>query len=47
MWDEQLSADRLAGFSDALFAVIVTVMVLELRTLDQPAFSAPTLDRPT
>src|SRR5262245_24564557 len=32
--------DRLAAFSDAVFAVIVTVMVLELRAPDQPAFSA-------
>jgi uncharacterized membrane protein len=37
---EKLTADRLAAFSDAVFAVIVTVMVLELRAPDQPAFSA-------
>jgi len=30
----------LAAYSDAVFAVIVTVMVLELRAPDQPAFSA-------
>jgi uncharacterized membrane protein len=34
------TADRLAAYSDAVFAVIVTVMVLELRAPDQPAFSA-------
>src|SRR5262252_8880481 len=32
--------DRLAAYSDPVFAVIVTVMVLELRAPDQPAFSA-------
>jgi TMEM175 potassium channel family protein len=34
------TAERLAAYSDAVFAVIVTVMVLELRAPDQPAFSA-------
>jgi uncharacterized membrane protein len=29
-----------AAFSDAVFAVIVTIMVLELKALDQAAFSA-------
>ena len=38
--EEKTTADRLAAFSDAVFAVIVTVMVLELRAPDQPAFSA-------
>jgi uncharacterized membrane protein len=37
---EKITADRLTAFSDAVFAVIVTVMVLELRAPDQPAFSA-------
>src|SRR5262252_10109813 len=32
--------DRLAAYSDAVFAVIVTIMVLELRAPDQSAFSA-------
>jgi uncharacterized membrane protein len=36
---QEITADRLTGFSDAVFAVIVTVMVLELRAPDQPAFS--------
>jgi len=39
MREEQITTDRLAAFSDAVFAVIVTVMVLELRAPDQPAFS--------
>jgi uncharacterized membrane protein len=39
MREEKMTADRLAAFSDAVFAVIVTVMVLELRAPDQPAFS--------
>ena len=40
MREEKLTADRLAAYSDAVFAVIVTVMVLELRAPDEPAFSA-------
>jgi len=40
MRDEKTTADRLAAYSDAVFAVIVTIMVLELRAPDQPAFSA-------
>jgi uncharacterized membrane protein len=40
MREAKLTADRLAGFSDALFAVILTIMVLELKPPDEPAFSA-------
>jgi TMEM175 potassium channel family protein len=40
MREEKITADRLIAFSDAVFAVIVTVMVLELKAPDQPAFSA-------
>ena len=40
MREEKETAHRLAAYSDAVFAVIVTVMVLELRAPDQPAFSA-------
>src|SRR5882724_8694841 len=40
MREEKDTADRLAAYSDAVFAVIVTIMVLELRAPDQPAFSA-------
>src|SRR5499433_4248583 len=40
MSEERPTADRLAAFSDAVFAVIVTVMVLELKAPDQAAFSA-------
>jgi uncharacterized membrane protein len=39
MAEEKLTADRLAAYSDAVFAVIVTVMVLELKAPDQAAFS--------
>jgi uncharacterized membrane protein len=39
MRQEKITADRLNAFSDAVFAVIVTVMVLELRAPDQPTFS--------
>jgi Endosomal/lysosomal potassium channel TMEM175 len=37
---EEVTAHRLAAYSDAVFAVIVTIMVLELRAPDQAAFSA-------
>lgn len=40
MSDEKITADRLAAFSDAVFAVIVTIMVLELEAPDEPEFSA-------
>lgn len=40
MREEKEAAHRLAAYSDAVFAVIVTVMVLELRAPDQPVFSA-------
>lgn len=40
MREEKITADRLAAYSDAVFAVIVTIMVLELKAPDQPAFSA-------
>jgi uncharacterized membrane protein len=40
MRKEQITSERLAMFSDAVFAVIVTVMVLELRAPEEPAFSA-------
>src|SRR5437773_650214 len=40
MHEEKITADRLATYSDAVFAVIVTVMVLELRAPEQAAFSA-------
>src|SRR5216684_7064599 len=35
---EKIAADRLTAFSDAVFAVIVTIMVLELKAPDQPTF---------
>src|SRR5260370_41833331 len=37
---EKESAHRLAAYSDAVFAVIVTVMVLELKAPEEAAFSA-------
>jgi uncharacterized membrane protein len=40
MREETITADRLIAFSDGVFAVIVTVMVLELKAPDEPAFSA-------
>jgi len=38
MREEKASADRLAAYSDAVFAVIVTIMVLELKA---PPFMLP------
>src|SRR5215472_776817 len=40
MREEKTTADRLTAFSDAVFAVIVTIMVLELKAPDRAAFSA-------
>jgi len=40
MREETITADRLIAFSDAVFAVIVTIMVLELKAPDHPEFSA-------
>jgi uncharacterized membrane protein len=40
MREEKTTAERLIAFSDAVFAVIVTVMVLDLKAPDQAAFSA-------
>jgi len=38
--EEEGTADRLAAYSDAVFAVIVTVMVLELKAPEEPTFAA-------
>jgi uncharacterized membrane protein len=40
MHAEKISAERLTAYSDAVFAVIVTIMVLELKAPDEAAFSA-------
>jgi uncharacterized membrane protein len=40
MREEKITADRLSAFSDGIFAVALTVMVLELEAPDQSAFSA-------
>lgn len=40
MTEEKATVDRLASYSDAVFAVIVTIMVLELKAPDQAAFSS-------
>ena len=40
MPEDKETAHRLVGYSDAVFAVIVTVMVLELRAPEEAAFSA-------
>lgn len=40
MPEERATAERLAAYSDAVFAVIVTIMVLELEAPEDPEFSA-------
>jgi uncharacterized membrane protein len=40
MRQDKVTADRLTAYSDAVFAVIVTIMVLELKAPDEAAFSA-------
>jgi uncharacterized membrane protein len=40
MAEGKLTADRLAAYSDAVFAVIVTIMVLELKAPEEPTLSA-------
>ena len=39
-WHGEGSAARLGAFSDAVIAVIITIMVLELKAPDQPTLSA-------
>jgi uncharacterized membrane protein len=40
MRGEKITADRMAAYSDAVFAVIVTIMVLELKAPDEEGFTA-------
>jgi len=40
MSDDKITADRLTAFSDSVFAVLVTIMVLELKAPEQAAFAA-------
>jgi uncharacterized membrane protein len=40
MHEETIAPDRLIAFTDGVFAVIVTIMVLQLKLPDQPAFQA-------
>ena len=40
MREAQDTADRLAAYSDAVFAVIVTIMVLELKPPEEASFAA-------
>jgi len=40
MREEKFTSDRLAAYSDGVFAVIVTIMVLELKAPDAAAFTA-------
>ncbi|HEX5228326.1 MAG TPA: TMEM175 family protein [Bryobacteraceae bacterium] len=40
MAEERITAERLIAFSDAVFAVIVTIMVLELKAPEEASFPA-------
>ena len=40
MREEKITSERLTAFSDAVFAVIVTIMVLELKAPEEATFSA-------
>ena len=40
MHERRTSADRLAAFSDAVLAVIITIMVLELKAPEEATFAA-------
>jgi uncharacterized membrane protein len=40
MREETIAPDRMIAFTDGVFAVIVTVMVLQLKVPEQPAFPA-------
>lgn len=40
MREKMITADRLAAFSDGIFAVALTVMVLELKAPDKAAFTS-------
>jgi uncharacterized membrane protein len=37
---QRMTPERLAAFSDAIFAVIITIMVLDLRPPPQATFAA-------
>src|SRR4051794_35366244 len=43
----EATPDRLAAFSDAVFAVIITILVLELKPPHEPSFGALLLLWPT
>jgi uncharacterized membrane protein len=40
MLEQKTTPDRLSAFSDGVIAVIITIMVLELKAPDQPTFAA-------
>lgn len=42
-----ITKDRLAAFSDGVFAVIITIMVLQLKLPSEPTFAALLQDWPT
>jgi uncharacterized membrane protein len=44
---ESVTKERLAAFSDGVFAVIITIMVLQLRLPEQPSFAALMREWPT
>lgn len=44
---QSVTKERLASFADAVFAVIITIMVLQLRLPPHPTFAALLLEWPT
>lgn len=40
MSERKSTTERLGAFSDGVIAVIITIMVLELKAPDEPTFSA-------
>jgi hypothetical protein len=46
MNEQRIATDRLAAFSDAVMAVIITIMVLELKAPEEPPAVCTARDAP-
>jgi uncharacterized membrane protein len=47
LMNQSITKERLASFADGVFAVIITIMVLQLRLPSHPTFAALLLEWPT